>query len=104
MGGLPFDSRMGRRIGLALGLCAVLPVLVFAALAAHDAWLILTLTLMFAVAGAVLASTYLARRYGPALRALAEGLSALRGRQFASLDVHSADEARLLIDNFNRAA
>ena len=104
MGELPFNSRMGRRIGLALGLCAVLPVLVFAALAARGAWLILTLTLVFAVAGAVLASALLARRYGPALRALATGLSALRARQFALLDVRSADEARLLIENFNRAA
>jgi len=33
-----------------------------------------------------------------------EGLSALRARQFARLDVHSADETRLLVDNFNRAA
>src|SRR5580698_54575 len=68
MGGLPFDSRMGRRIGLALGLCAVLPVLVFAVLAARDAWLLLTLTLMLALTGAALASAYLGRRYGPALR------------------------------------
>jgi len=30
MGGLPFDSRMGRRIGFTLGLCAVVPVLAFA--------------------------------------------------------------------------
>jgi diguanylate cyclase (GGDEF)-like protein len=104
MGELPFDSRMGRRIGLALGLCAVLPVLVFAALAAHGAWLILTLTLVLALAGAAVASVYLTHRYGPALRALAEGLSALRARQFARLDVRSADEALLLIDNFNRAA
>ena len=28
MGESPYDSRMGRRIGMALGLCAVLPVLV----------------------------------------------------------------------------
>src|SRR5580704_929129 len=104
MGGLPFDSRMGRRIGLALGLCAVLPVLLFAALAARDAWLQLTLTLVLALAGAALASAYLGRRYGPDLRALVEGLSVLRARQFARLDVHSADETRLLVDNFNRAA
>jgi hypothetical protein len=104
MGGLPFDSRMGRRIGLALGLCAVLPVLVFAAFAARDAWIILTLTLLFALAAAMLASTYLARRYGPALGALSEGLSALRARRFARLDVRAADEARLLIEDFNRAA
>src|SRR3984885_9505699 len=104
MGELPFDSRMGRRIGLALGLCAVLPVLVFAALAARGAWLVLTLTLAVAIAGAVLASTYLTRRYGPAMRALAAGLSALRAREFTPLDVRSSDEARSLIENFNRAA
>jgi diguanylate cyclase (GGDEF)-like protein len=104
MGELPFDSRMGRRIGLALGLCAVLPVLVFAALAARGAWLVLTLTLAVALAGAVLASTYLTRRYGPAMRALAAGLSALRAREFTPLDVRSSDEARSLIENFNRAA
>ena len=103
MGGLPFDSRMGRRIGIALGLCAVLPVLVFAALAARDAWLILTLTLVLALAGAALGSAYLGRRYGPGLRALLEGLSALPARQFARLDVHSVDETRLLVDHFNRA-
>ena len=53
MGGLPFDSRMGRRIGFALGLCAVVPVLAFAALAARDAWLTLIFTVALALAGAV---------------------------------------------------
>ena len=43
MGELPFDSRMGRRIGVALGLCAVVPVLAFAAFAARDAWVVLAL-------------------------------------------------------------
>src|SRR5580700_6488400 len=104
MGELPFDSRMGRRIGFALGLCAVLPVLVFAALAARTAWLSLTLTLVLALAGALLASAYLVRRYGPALRALATGLAALRTREFVAIDVRSWDEARLLIESFNRAA
>lgn len=104
MGGLPFDSRMGRRIGLTLLLCAVSPVLVFAVVAAHDAWVTLTLMLLLAAAGAALASAYLSHRYAPALRALAAGLGTLRERQFAPLDVHSDDEIRLLIDNYNRAA
>jgi diguanylate cyclase (GGDEF)-like protein len=104
MGGLPFDSRMGRRLGLALGLCAVLPVLVFAVLAARNAWLILTLTLLLGLVGAALASAYLARCYGPALQALATGLSALRARQFSPLDVPAIDETRLLIQAFNSSA
>jgi diguanylate cyclase (GGDEF)-like protein len=104
MGELPFDSRMGRRIGLALGLCAVLPVLVFAVFAARNAWFILTLTLVLALVCAALASAYLTRCYGPALRALATGLTALRARQFSPLDVPAIDEARLLIQSFNSSA
>ena len=104
MGGLPFDSRMGRRIGLALGLCAVLPVLVFAALAARDAWLILTLTLVLALAGAALAECAISddamgRGCAPCWRACGRcGRASL-----LALDVHSVDETRLLVDHFNRA-
>ena len=104
MGGLPFDSRMGRRIGLALGLCAVLPVLAYAAFAAREAWFTLTLTLVFALAGAALASAYIARCYGPALQALATGLTALKARQFSPLEVPAVDETRLLIQQFNSSA
>jgi diguanylate cyclase (GGDEF)-like protein len=104
MGESPFDSRMGRRIGIVLGLCAVLPVLAFAAFAARDAWFVLALSIVVALAGAGLASLYLTRRYGPALRALGEGLRALRTRQFAPLEVRAVDEARLLVDEFNRSA
>jgi diguanylate cyclase (GGDEF)-like protein len=104
MGESPFDSRMGRRIGIVLGLCAVLPVLAFAAFAPRDAWFVLALSIVLALAGAGLASVYLTRRYGPALRALGEGLRTLRTRQFAPLEVRAADEARLLVDEFNRTA
>jgi diguanylate cyclase (GGDEF)-like protein len=104
MGGLPFDSRMGRRIGLALGLCAVAPVLVYAALAARDAWLILTLTVALALAGAAIATAYLVRCYVPGLSDLTMALNALRVRQFGILCVPAVDEPRLLIEAFNRSA
>src|SRR3984885_15599991 len=104
MGELPFDSRMGRRIGVALGLCAVVPVLAFAAVAARDAWVALTLIVVIALASAAVASLYLTRGYAPALRALAEGLRTLRTRQFAPLEVSAVDETKLLVDEFNRTA
>jgi diguanylate cyclase (GGDEF)-like protein len=104
MGDLPFDSRMGRRIGITLGLCAVLPVLVYAVLAAHVSWYVLILALLLGLVGAAFAGAHLTRRYGPALRALGAGLRELRTRQFVPLEVSAIDETRLLIDEFNRTA
>jgi diguanylate cyclase (GGDEF)-like protein len=104
MGESPFDSRMGRRIGIALGLCAILPVFAFAAFAARDAWAVLTVIVIVALAGAGFASLHLTRRYAPALRALAEGLRTLRTHQFTPLEVSAVDETKLLVDEFNRTA
>jgi diguanylate cyclase (GGDEF)-like protein len=104
MGGLPFDSRMGRRIGFTLGLCAVVPVLAFAALAARDAWLTLIFIVMLALAGAALAAAHLARRYVPALTDLTMALNALRVRQFGVLAIAATDEPRILVEAFNRSA
>jgi diguanylate cyclase (GGDEF)-like protein len=94
---------MQRRIGLALCVCAALPVIAFAIIAASHAWLVLAAVLISALAGAVFASAYLARSYVPALQALTTALGSLRARQFGVLTVPAADEPGRAVEAFNRS-
>jgi diguanylate cyclase (GGDEF)-like protein len=94
---------MERRIALALGVCAVLPVLVFAIFAASHAWILLTAVLAVALAAAVLTSAYLARSYVPALQMLTTAVGALRAREFGVLALPAAEEPRQLVEAFNRS-
>jgi diguanylate cyclase (GGDEF)-like protein len=94
---------MQRRIGLALCVCAALPVIAFAIIAASHAWLALAAVLISALAGAVFASAYLARSYVPALQALTTALGSLRARQFGVLTVPAADEPGRAVEAFNRS-
>jgi len=94
---------MERRIGLALCVCAVLPVLLFAVFAASHAWIALAAVLVTALTGAVLSTAYLARSYVPALQMLTTALNALRARQFGVLAVPAAFEPRQLVEAFNRS-
>ena len=103
MGGAPLESRMERRIGLALCVCTALPVLTFAVLAASHAWLILAAVLAIALTGAVLTAVYLGRAYVPALQMLTTALGTLRAREFGVLTVSAADEPRQLVEAFNRS-
>jgi diguanylate cyclase (GGDEF)-like protein len=103
MGGAPLESRMERRIGLALCVCTALPVLVFAVLAASHAWLILAAVLAVALTGAVLSAVYLGRAYVPALQMLTTALDTLRAREFGVLSVAAADEPQQLVEAFNRS-
>jgi diguanylate cyclase (GGDEF)-like protein len=103
MGGAPLESRMERRIGLALCVCTALPVLTFAVFAASHAWLILAAVLAIALTGAVLTAIYLGRAYVPALQMLTTALGTLRAREFGLLTVSAADEPRQLIEAFNRS-
>jgi diguanylate cyclase (GGDEF)-like protein len=103
MGGVPLYGRMQRRIGLALCVCAALPVIAFAIIAASHAWLVLAAVLISALAGAVFASAYLARSYVPALQALTTALGSLRARQFGVLTVPAADEPGRAVEAFNRS-
>jgi diguanylate cyclase (GGDEF)-like protein len=103
MGGVPLDSRMERRIGLALCVCAVLPVTVFAVFAASHAWALLSAVLLVAVTAAVLSAAYLARSYVPALQMLTTAVGALRAREFGVLALPAAEEPRQLVEAFNRS-
>jgi diguanylate cyclase (GGDEF)-like protein len=103
MGAVPLDSRMERHIALALGVCAVLPVLVFAIFAASHAWILLTAVLAVALAAAVLTAAYLARSYVPALQMLTTAVGALRAREFGVLALPAAEEPRQLVEAFNRS-
>ena len=103
MGGVPLDSRMQRRIGLALCVCTVLPVLVFAIFAPSHAWVLLTAVLAVALTAAVLTAAYLARSYVPALQMLTTAVGALRAREFGVLALPAAEEPRQLVEAFNRS-
>jgi diguanylate cyclase (GGDEF)-like protein len=103
MGGVPLDSRMERRIGLTLCVCAVLPVIAFALIAASHAWLALAAVLAIALAGALCTAAYLGRAYVPALRSLTTALGALRAREFGVLAVAAVDEPRQALEAFNRS-
>ncbi len=103
MGGVPLDSRMERRIGLALCVCAVLPVVAFALIAGSHAWLALAAVLLIALAGAVFTSLYLRRSYVPALQLLTTALGSLRAREFGVLAVPAIDEPRQAVEAFNRS-
>ncbi|HEY5101623.1 MAG TPA: EAL domain-containing protein [Steroidobacteraceae bacterium] len=94
---------MERRIGFALCVCAVLPVLLFAFLAASHAWITLTAVLAVAVTGAALTAAYLTRAYVPALQTLTTALAALRAREFGVLALPEAEEPRQLVEAFNRS-
>jgi len=94
---------MERHIALALGVCAVLPVLVFAIFAASHAWILLTAVLAVALAAAVLTAAYLARSYVPALQMLTTAVGALRAREFGVLALPAAEEPRQLVEAFNRS-
>jgi diguanylate cyclase (GGDEF)-like protein len=103
MGGAPLESRMERRIGLALCVCTALPLLAFAVLAASHAWLILAAVLAVALTAALLTAIYLGRAYVPALQMLTTALATLRAREFGVLTVAAADEPQQLIEAFNRS-
>jgi diguanylate cyclase (GGDEF)-like protein len=94
---------MERRIALALGVCAVLPVLVFAIFAPSHAWVLLTAVLAVALTAAVLTAAYLARSYVPALQMLTTAVGALRAREFGVLALPAAEEPRQLVEAFNRS-
>jgi diguanylate cyclase (GGDEF)-like protein len=64
-------------------------------------WALLPTALITALALALLAAAWLARRHVPALRALDSGLRALAERRYERLSVDAADEARDVVRTFN---
>ncbi|HUN76840.1 MAG TPA: EAL domain-containing protein [Steroidobacteraceae bacterium] len=94
------SSRMARRIAVALVVCSILPLVLFASLLrpAHSTALALGIAALCGGLCAIIATVYLERLYLPALRAARAGVDALHQRQAVALEACGEDEPRALIE------